>query len=240
MAAGENRRGPRRQADSNRPRRAWERRNRRRRRKFGTIQDALSMREHSHRGARRLYQRGAVVAHARTGMAAGIFALELAIDELARKLRMDRLEFRRRNNETRYAQFNMIWAPARSNGMKKAARRSPKVQSNAESASPRLGGMGLGGRVHRRRRSHFATATSRYAPARRISARAHARSSRWLRRRSLGFPSASAEIGDTRYPFSVPAAPAGAIKHAGDPSGGSASEGKIVSHCGAYTGCGDR
>ena len=38
-----------------------------------------------------------------------MFALELAVDELARKLKIDRLEFRRRNNTNpvRAAEFEM-------------------------------------------------------------------------------------------------------------------------------------
>ena len=76
------------------------------------------------------------------GWPQGCFALELAMDEMARKAKLDRLEFRRRNsdNPVRAAEYE-IGARAFGWAEKNEAAKSERTRSSAESASRRPSGM---------------------------------------------------------------------------------------------------
>lgn len=125
------------------------------------------------------------------GWVQGMFALELAVDELARKLKLDRLEFRRRNNvnPVRAAEFTLGaqrfgWAQ-RSAAAAQSARGAPATL-DAESRSPPAPGTASAARDPKRSRWRGATAASRCASVPRISAPGRAPCSRWSWPRSSG------------------------------------------------------
>ena len=144
------------------------------------------------------------------GWVQGMFALELAVDELARKLKIDRLEFRRRNNTNpvRAAEFEMGaqrfgWA------QKTAAARSSTERSGhlrrgvgvASCAWHSLGGSGPEAIAVARRDGRFEVRVGTQdigTGTRTVLAMVAAE--------ELGMPlsAVSAQIGDTRFPFSVP------------------------------------
>jgi xanthine dehydrogenase YagR molybdenum-binding subunit len=140
------------------------------------------------------------------GWPEGVFALELAIDELARKLKIDRLEFRRRNNgnPVRAAEFE-IGARRFGWDAKSRAPRSPgPIQRGiglASGAWHGLGGSGPEAIVVAQRDGRFEVligAQDIGTGTRTILAMVAAE--------ELGVPLdlVTMRIGDTRFPYSVP------------------------------------
>ena len=162
------------------------------------------------------------------GWPQGCFALELAIDELARKLKIDRLEFRRRNNsdpvrameydlgarafewdeKARAARITRTAAARRGRGCRRMAR------------DRRVRSAGAGDRLSRRAREIRIGTQDLGTGTRTILAMVAAE--------ELGLPldRVTAEIGDTRYRISVAVRRQhdGAFDHSGGASGGGSSE----------------
>jgi xanthine dehydrogenase YagR molybdenum-binding subunit len=146
------------------------------------------------------------------GWVQGMFTLELAVDELARKLKLDRLEFRRRNNlnPVRAAEFELGalrfgWAEKSA----AAAVKSPRERSGhlrrgiavASCAWHSLGGSGPEAIAVARRDGRFEVRVGTQdigTGTRTVLAMVAAE--------ELGMPlgAVTAQIGDTRFPFSVP------------------------------------
>ncbi len=140
------------------------------------------------------------------GWPQGLFALELAIDELARKLKLDRLEMRRRNNgnPVRAAEFELGagrfgWAEkSRARRAAGALRRGIGVSGGAWHGLGRSGPEAI---VVARRDGNFEM---------RIGAQDIGTGTRtvlaMVAAEELGVPLArvAAQIGDSRLPFSVP------------------------------------
>jgi xanthine dehydrogenase YagR molybdenum-binding subunit len=144
------------------------------------------------------------------GWVQGMFALELAVDELARKLELDRLEFRRRNNTNpvRAAEFELGaqrfgWAERSaaaesSDGRSGHLRRGVAVATGAWHS---LGGSGPEALAVARRDGRFEVRVGTQdigTGTRTVLAMVAAE--------ELGMPltAVTAQIGDTRFPFSVP------------------------------------
>jgi xanthine dehydrogenase YagR molybdenum-binding subunit len=148
------------------------------------------------------------------GWVQGTFALELAMDELARKLKLDRLEFRRRNNlnPVRAAEFELGaqrfgWAEksaAAAAAVKSSRERSGYLRRGIAVAScawHSLGGSGPEAIAVARRDGHFEVRVGTQdigTGTRTVLAMVAAE--------ELGMPlgAVTAQIGDTRFPFSVP------------------------------------
>ncbi len=144
------------------------------------------------------------------GWVQGTFTLELAMDELARKLKLDRLEFRRRNNlnPVRAAEFDLGaqrfgWAE-KSAAAKSSRERSMHLRSGIAVAScawHSLGGSGPETIAVARRDGRFEVRVGTQdigTGTRTVLAMVAAE--------ELGMPlgAVTAQIGDTRFPFSVP------------------------------------
>ncbi len=144
------------------------------------------------------------------GWVQGLFTLELAMDELARKLKLDRLEFRRRNddNPVRAAEFELGaqrfgWvekssAAKSSTGLPGYLRRGVAVASCAWHSLGRSGPEAI---AVARRDGRFEVRVGTQdigTGTRTVLAMVAAE--------ELGMPlsAVSAQIGDTRFPFSVP------------------------------------
>lgn len=140
------------------------------------------------------------------GWPQGCFALELALDELARKLKLDRLEFRRRNNTNpvRAVEFDLAARAFEWDEKSRAPRSRGSVRRGigvAAAAWHGLGGSGPQAQVIAFRDGHVEVRIGTQdigTGTRTILAMVAAE--------ELGLPLArvSAEIGDTRYLFSVP------------------------------------
>ncbi|HXZ87657.1 MAG TPA: xanthine dehydrogenase family protein molybdopterin-binding subunit, partial [Candidatus Binataceae bacterium] len=140
------------------------------------------------------------------GWPQGCFALELAIDELARKLNLDRLEFRRRNNTNpvRALEFDLGAGAFKWDEKSRAPRQRGPVRRGIGAASAAWHGIGTSGpqaQVIAFRDGHVEVRIGTQdigTGTRTILAMVAAE--------ELGLPLAkvSAEIGDTRYLFSVP------------------------------------
>jgi xanthine dehydrogenase YagR molybdenum-binding subunit len=144
------------------------------------------------------------------GWVQGMFALELAMDDLARKLKLDRLEFRRRNNinRVRAAEFELGaqrfgWAE-KSAAAKSLGGRSGHLRRGIAVAScawHSLGGSGPEAIAVARRDGRFEVRVGTQdigTGTRTVLAMVAAE--------ELGMPlgAVTAQIGDTRFPFSVP------------------------------------
>jgi CO/xanthine dehydrogenase Mo-binding subunit len=140
------------------------------------------------------------------GWPQGCFALELAMDEMARAIGMDRLEFRRRNNDNpvRAMEYE-VGARAFSWGEQSAARKSDgPLRRGVGVASAAWHAVGVPGPeaimiAHRNGRVEMRIGTQDIGTGTRtILAMVAAE--------ELGVPldQVASEIGDTRYPFSVP------------------------------------
>ncbi|HZO82530.1 MAG TPA: xanthine dehydrogenase family protein molybdopterin-binding subunit [Candidatus Binataceae bacterium] len=141
------------------------------------------------------------------GWPQGLFALELAIDELARKLKLDRLEFRRRNNRdpVRAAEFELGAARFGWNEKNRARRISAGALRRGIGVSAGawhgLGRSGPEAIVVARRDGRFEM---------RIGAQDIGTGTRtvlaMVAAEELGVPLewVAAQIGDSRFPFSVP------------------------------------
>ena len=146
------------------------------------------------------------------GWVQGMFALELAVDELARKLKLDRLEFRRRNNinPVRAAEFDLGaqrfgWAQRSAAAVvKSSGGRSGHLRRGIAVAScawHSLGGSGPEAIAVARRDGRFEVRVGTQdigTGTRTVLAMVAAE--------ELGMPlsAVTAQIGDTRFPFSVP------------------------------------
>jgi xanthine dehydrogenase YagR molybdenum-binding subunit len=144
------------------------------------------------------------------GWPQGLFALELAMDELARKLKLDRLELRRRNNNhpVRAAEFELGaqrfgWAE-KSAASKSSAKLSTHLRRGiavAAGAWHSLGTSGPEAIAVARRDGRFEVRVGTQdigTGTRTVLAMVAAE--------ELGVPlsAVTAQIGDTRFPFSVP------------------------------------
>ncbi len=206
-AEGEDGRRSRRQVDRDRPGDARQRRNRRRRRQRGTLRLCLSMSEYPHSGNQHLHQRRAGSSPMRApGWPQGCFALELAMDEMARKANIDRLEFRRRNsdNPVRAAEYEIgarAFGWAEKNG---AAKSSGPIKRGVGVASAEWHAVGVSGPeaqviAHRDGSVEVRVGTQDIGTGTRTVLAIVAAE-------ELGLPVArvKSEIGDTRFLFSVP------------------------------------
>ena len=142
------------------------------------------------------------------GWIQGMFALELAVDELARKLKLDRLEFRRRNNSNpvRAAEFELGarrfgWAEKSTAAGKKSSAHLRRGIAVASGAWHSLGDPGPEAIAVARRDGRFEV---------RIGTQDIGTGTRtvlaMVAAEELGMPlgAVTAQIGDTRFPFSVP------------------------------------
>ena len=145
------------------------------------------------------------------GWVQGTFTLELAMDELARKLKLDRLEFRRGNNlnPVRAAEFELGaqrfgWAEKSAVVVKSPGGRSGHLRRGIAVAScawHSLGGSGPEAIAVARRDGRFEVRVGTQdigTGTRTVLAMVAAE--------ELGMPlgAVTAQIGDTRFPFSVP------------------------------------
>jgi xanthine dehydrogenase YagR molybdenum-binding subunit len=145
------------------------------------------------------------------GWVQGMFAMELAMDELAHKLKLDRLEFRRRNNTNpvRAAEFALgadrfEWAGKSAAAVNSSDGRSGHLQRGfavASGAWHSLGGSGPEALAVARRDGRFEVRVGTQdigTGTRTVLAMVAAE--------ELGMPlsAVTAQIGDTRFPFSVP------------------------------------
>jgi CO/xanthine dehydrogenase Mo-binding subunit len=139
------------------------------------------------------------------GWPQGCFALELAIDELARKLQIDRLEFRRRNNlnPVRAMEFD-LGAQAFAWDQKARAPKSGPLRRGVGVAAASWHGIGASGPQAQ------AVAYREGRVAIRIGTQDLGTGTRTIlamvAAEELGLPleRVTAEIGDTRHPFSLP------------------------------------
>jgi xanthine dehydrogenase YagR molybdenum-binding subunit len=142
------------------------------------------------------------------GFVQGLFALELAVDELARKLKLDRLEFRRRNNNNpvRAAEFELGgrrfgWTEKSAAAGKKSSGHLRRGIAVASGAWHSLGGSGPEVIAVARRDGRFEM---------RVGTQDIGTGTRtvltMVAAEELGIPldAVTPQIGDTRFPFSVP------------------------------------
>jgi xanthine dehydrogenase YagR molybdenum-binding subunit len=142
------------------------------------------------------------------GFVQGLFALELAVDELARKLKLDRLEFRRRNNSNpvRAAEFELGgrrfgWAEKNAAAGKKSSGHLRRGIAVASGVWHSLGGSGPEAIAVTRRDGRFEMRVGTQdigTGTRTVLA--------MIAAEELGVPlnAVTPQIGDTRFPFSVP------------------------------------
>lgn len=142
------------------------------------------------------------------GWVQGLFALELAVDELAHKLKIDRLEFRRRNNDNpvRAAEFELGarrfgWTEKSAVAESARSRHLRRGIAVASGAWHSLGGSGPEALAIARRDGRFEVRVGTQdigTGTRTVLAMVAAE--------ELGVPlsAVTAQIGDTRFPFSVP------------------------------------